>query len=224
MPRPKWATASPEERLAWHDRPIPKQVATGCLSLHIDRGKDLRTQRCWSDGEKRRLETCLNDVVRGLVATAEAVRLHGLANEEREREWKEQERRRREEEERQQKEARRAEQIGKQIDAWRLARDLRAYVAEVTALVGASELEITGNAEEELRWTLAYADRLDPLTPLREQARDPGAAGFIEREPLRTHEPYEEARTAEGGRAPCDPALVGAATPTRVGAVAAIGA
>jgi len=176
MPRPKWATATPEERLAWHDRPIPKQVGTGCLSLHIDRGKYLRTQRSWSDTEKRRLETCLNAVVRGLVTTAEAVRLHRLANDEREREWNEQDRRRREEEERQQKDARRAEQIAKQIDAWRLARDLRAYVAEVTALVGPAELEITGNANEELRWALAYADRLDPLTPWREQVRAPRPA------------------------------------------------
>ena len=55
------------------------------------------------------------------------------------------------------------------IGQWRLARDIRAYVAEVHALVEAAGLQIPqgGDVEEELNWALAHADRLDPLTDWR---------------------------------------------------------
>jgi hypothetical protein len=59
--------------------------------------------------------------------------------------------------------------IAETISKWRMARDVRAYVAEVRALVKDGGLEITGggSADEELRWALAYADRIDPLTSWR---------------------------------------------------------
>ena len=63
----------------------------------------------------------------------------------------------------------REKEIVATIGQWRLARDIRAYVADVQALVDGAGLEITkgGNAEEELKWALAHADRIDPLTEWR---------------------------------------------------------
>jgi hypothetical protein len=53
--------------------------------------------------------------------------------------------------------------------SWRMARDVRAYVAEIHALVEAAELKITegGDADQDLKWALAYADRIDPLSTWR---------------------------------------------------------
>ena len=67
-------------------------------------------------------------------------------------------------------EASRQKQIVETITNWRLARDVRAYVAGVQALVHDAGLEVTkgGNAESELNWAVAYADRIDPLSSWRE--------------------------------------------------------
>jgi hypothetical protein len=81
------------------------------------------------------------------------------------REWQ----RKEAERQRLEREAAREKEIGQTLGHWRMARDIRAYVAEVRALVRAADLEITkgGNAEDELAWALAYADRIDPLTSWR---------------------------------------------------------
>jgi hypothetical protein len=52
------------------------------------------------------------------------------------------------------------------LSDWRMARDVRAYVAEINGLVEGAELKITegGNADQDLKWALAYADQIDPLT------------------------------------------------------------
>ena len=73
------------------------------------------------------------------------------------------------ERQRAEREAGREKEIIEVIADWRLARDIRAYVAEAEALVKSANLEVTrgGNAEAELKWALAYADRLDPVTDWR---------------------------------------------------------
>jgi hypothetical protein len=76
----------------------------------------------------------------------------------------------RKEAERQRLEHEAAREKGETITKWRLARDVRAYVTAVESLVREAGLEITGggNADEELTWALAYADRIDPVTSWRE--------------------------------------------------------
>jgi hypothetical protein len=56
------------------------------------------------------------------------------------------------------------------IAAWRLARDIRAYVTDIRDLVHGEGLQIIdgAQADEELKWALAYAERIDPLTAWRE--------------------------------------------------------
>lgn len=62
-------------------------------------------------------------------------------------------------------EAEREKQLLAEVGKWRLARDIRSYVAEVHALVDASGLRLTrgGPGDETLRWALAYAAKIDPL-------------------------------------------------------------
>lgn len=78
---------------------------------------------------------------------------------------------RREEEERRHKEqeAARVKHIQEAMASWRMARDIRAYVAEIHALVKEADLKITEGAgpDQELKWALTYADRIDPLTSWR---------------------------------------------------------
>jgi hypothetical protein len=103
---------------------------------------------------------------------AVAKELKGAVPKIKEREWaiQEEERKRAELEARRQKEeTRRQKKLTETMSAWRLAREIRAYVAEVQAIVKDAEMKITegGSADAELKWALAYADQLDPLTSWR---------------------------------------------------------
>jgi hypothetical protein len=64
----------------------------------------------------------------------------------------------------------RKKQIVEKIAAWRLARDIRAYISEVRELVHGEGLQIIegASADEDLKWALSYAERIDPLTAWRE--------------------------------------------------------
>ena len=59
--------------------------------------------------------------------------------------------------------------IQQELASWRMARDVRAYVAKIHALVKDADLKITegAGAAQELKWALAYADQIDPLTSCR---------------------------------------------------------
>jgi hypothetical protein len=87
-------------------------------------------------------------------------------SEEQRQRWEQQELERR----RVEREVEQEKEITATISEWRMARDVRAYVAEVRALIAGSGLEITkgGGADEDLKWVLAYADRIDPLSSWRE--------------------------------------------------------
>lgn len=89
-------------------------------------------------------------------------------------EWEEQKRKwAREEEARKRAEfdKQRLEDITRRIEGYRLARDVREYVGEMKRLVDEAKCTITagGTLDEFIQWALAYADRVDPLTRLREE-------------------------------------------------------
>ncbi len=54
---------------------------------------------------------------------------------------------------------------------WRLARDVRDYVAEARAVVTAANFEIVneGTFDRQMKAALAYADRINPLSGLRSE-------------------------------------------------------
>lgn len=73
---------------------------------------------------------------------------------------------RQEAEERRLAEERRIKDLLAQLECWRLARDIRAYVTEA--------LDLGGDFDEELRWALRYADHVDPLEDLRNDVVEEG--------------------------------------------------
>ncbi len=69
-------------------------------------------------------------------------------------------------------EKRREGVVTESVNAWRMTRDIRDYVAEARALAQAAGLDGTTspNLTATLAWAESYADRLDPMRALRDAA------------------------------------------------------
>jgi hypothetical protein len=63
------------------------------------------------------------------------------------------------------------EELRQDLERWRLARDLRAYVSEMRGVVAAASMKPTegGPLHRYLTFVLDYADRMDPLRELRDE-------------------------------------------------------
>ena len=136
--------------------------ATGRLVFEIlETG--LGTRCKWADGARQRMESMLNDIVVGLVETAEALRRRreAWAEAARQRAIEEEKRQAREREEHLEQERVRA--LDGIMRRWRKAKAVREYVAAARA----TAVE-RGHAEHaELNawfaWADGYADRIDPM-------------------------------------------------------------
>lgn len=171
---------SPEERAAPrrpNDWTTHQWLVSGRLAVHAYAPHTaIRWERYWREKKTGDLEGMFRSIIRELeqqAPTIVAMLEHEAREaEERRRKWeierrelerKEAERRRIE------NEAQREKEIVATIASWRTARDVRSYVAEIRALVSEAGMEITegSGADNELRWALAYADRIDPVNPWR---------------------------------------------------------
>jgi hypothetical protein len=155
-----------EDWIAWH-RPIRKLEHNGVLVLRLKDAEYLRVRCQWKDGVRKKLEDQLNDVVAHMYLAAEALRQKRVEHEEAEQARIEGDRRRYEEHLERQEEEKKAKDLGTLLERWRLARDIREFVAEALGL-GADPHVI-------LDWASGYADRIDPLQKLR-SARSAEAA------------------------------------------------
>jgi hypothetical protein len=114
------------------------------------------------------------ELERATVAIAKLVEEGERKAEEERKEWElkkqvwmreEQERRKREEE------AQREKRVREDIEQWRLARDIRDYVDQTLRLIQEADMEAApgGQLDLYLRSAAATADRVDPLSKLREE-------------------------------------------------------
>lgn len=149
---------------------------TGRLGLHAYSAQGVAWEQTWVETKEDDLTSSFEAI--GKTLDGAVLRVKKLLEEQareqekRELEWAEQRKRwRREEEERRAKEeeASRLKRIQEEITSWRLAKDIRSYVAEVRALVRESDLEITegSGADKDLAWAERHADRVDPLSSWR---------------------------------------------------------
>jgi hypothetical protein len=157
---------------SWIERNQPRTelVPNGVFELIIKSGAYLGVRSIWRDGKRQRVEECLNDFIAHLPVMADAIKQHRAEMERARRESLEAERRRWEDEQQRREEAERARKFEEEVARWRLARDVREYVAEIRALIadcGAITDEST--LDESLRWAEAFAKRIDPLSRIRDK-------------------------------------------------------
>jgi hypothetical protein len=150
----------------------------GRLGLHAysPRGR-VEWERYWYEaqpGDFPRALELIGQELEGFVP--ELLKLRERAREQEEREQREHgaQRKRWEAEERErrraQEEAERVKDLEQRMDGYRTARDVREYVTQMQTMIADAGLQVTkgGDVDEFMRWALAYADGVDPLTQLRE--------------------------------------------------------
>lgn len=140
-------------------------VPTGKLVLRIENYWSDGVRKSWGDGEKQRVEECLNAFIVSLVAVAEKTKIHRLEMEERQREYQEAERRRQQEAVRRAKEAEEIRALDASLASWEKARRIRVFVAALDELHAASRASTFGDVPipDWIAWASAYANRIDPL-------------------------------------------------------------
>lgn len=156
---PKHLRGIERERWVENRRPYRRLEYNGVLVLRFRNVDYLDVRKEWKDGARKKLEEQLNDVVAHLYLAGEALRQKRIEHDEAERARAERERREYEDLVRRQEEEKKAKELSGLLERWRLARDIREFVAEALAL--GADPKIT------LDWALAYADKIDPLDKLR---------------------------------------------------------
>src|SRR5436309_12723082 len=159
-----------KEKHSWmYTRPLYNQVPSGRLALRIGSAPYTGIRRTVADSTKHRLEDNLNKFVEVLVLGAEKQQSERLQRERQEREWKEKERRRIEEQDRQWREKQRVDRLTHQMEAWDKSRRIREYIADMRASDLNLETWKMGDIPlvEWMEWALGYADRIDPVAPIR---------------------------------------------------------
>jgi hypothetical protein len=148
-------------------------VATGRLVFRIPQAYH-GVRASWADGAKQRLEECLNDMVVGIVAAAEALKALRLEQEARHREYLAAEERRQEAERKRQEESARIRALESSVIAWRRAATIRQYVEAMREAAEASGVaDADSPLTEWLRWAESYADRVDPTKHALDVPADP---------------------------------------------------
>jgi len=155
-------------------------VPTGKLVLRIESYWSDRVRKSWGDGDKQRVEECLNAFVVSLIAVAEKTKIHRLEMEERQREFQEAERRRQQEAGRRAKEAEEIRALDASLAAWEKAQRIRVFVAALDQLHAASSASTFGDVPitDWIAWATEYANRIDPLVvkaTISKDAKSPGS-------------------------------------------------
>ena len=155
-------------------------VPTGKLVLRIEDYWSDRVRKSWGDGEKQRVEECLNAFIVSLIAVAETTKVHRLETEERQREYQEAERRRQQEAVRKAKEAEEIRALDASLAAWEKAQRIRLFVAALDELHAASRASTFGDVPitDWIAWATEYANRIDPLVikpTVSKEAVSPGS-------------------------------------------------
>lgn len=148
-------------------------IPSGRLTIRLDVSY-LGVRQSWSDGARRRVEDCLNQLMVGLVAAAEALKARRLEQEARHREYLLAEERRRQQEKLRLEKAARIRALDASLSAWRKSAVVREYAAAMRKAAEAAGLLGQGTPMSIwLAWVDEYADYIDPTKPTPAIPEDP---------------------------------------------------
>jgi hypothetical protein len=176
---------SKKERESWMlFRARNERVPNGRFAFEIRHDEAYGAHKTWTDTEKRKLESFLNAFVSELYVAAASIKERRVAREKAKIQQEAAEKRARAAEDRRRAEEQRLKDFEEQLVRWRFARDARAFLDEIRAMLKHRGLRVTkgGHVEEWLAWITERAETADPLAPMRRDA-DEMAAKYKTRRP-----------------------------------------
>jgi len=161
-------------------------LPSGRLGIHAYAARhNVKWSHYWREKTPGEIEKQYATIARELEKVAPTIASLVAAEVQREEDWQrkrqaeheEWERKRREEARKAAEQRRREEELQREknfegsIARWRLARDIRDYIAETRAIVDDAHLQITagGDLEKHLEWAAKHAEKIDPLRDLRDE-------------------------------------------------------
>jgi hypothetical protein len=136
-------------------------IPTGELVFTLD--EYCVDRKNWADGKKKKLEDKLNDIVAGLFAAAEQLRLREIERKEEEARRAEAARKRAELEHQLRIQEERGKQLDSLVDSWIRSKNLRQVLKECEDTLRVQNESRIPSDEYWLRWARAYADHIDPI-------------------------------------------------------------
>jgi hypothetical protein len=138
---------------------------SGRMTLSINTYSGAGIQRTWTDGEKRKIEDCLNNFVINLIKSAVVIQAKEIERQRQEREREEHARRREERAKRIREEKSKIQSLIRESENWKLSQHIREYIEAMrsNAIKVKGAIEPGGDMEQRLTWAAKQADRLDPL-------------------------------------------------------------
>ena len=150
----------------WWRPPKWDYTLTGRLKVTLESTESSSIRHSCADGKRRRVETCLGEILVVCENIANAVKKERQERAEAERKRAEERKREEEERQRQYEYDRKAEVVGKLASSWRESRLLREFAAAMQA--DSESGQVPDEQKQELRqiadWTVQHADFVDPLT------------------------------------------------------------
>lgn len=148
-----------------YSRPEYDHVPLGQLTITITNRRSCDGFRGrFSDGTTAWLDRNLHTVVAGLIAAGKKKHVDRMAREEQQCKWEEQHKQAEAERRSQEREERRWKLLQQDINKWRLAEEIRAYVSVRRERMSSAGVEFPNDSSlgKFLEWATDAADRLDP--------------------------------------------------------------
>lgn len=159
--KPTTEEVARQKRDSWFKPPKTDSWPTGNLIIRVEEYVSA-PRKSWSDGKRTSLDTMLAEVVEGIEAVGEALRLQTEERERQRREWAEQERRRWITAQWQREEDKRFEALVQASEAWDLGRSIDNYADAVEANAVAHGHADNPDVRRWIEWARRRAAELDP--------------------------------------------------------------
>jgi len=157
-----------QKRDYWWHPPRWDYSSTGRLRLTLESVEFSQLHSSWSDGKRRKLETCVGEILVECERMAPAVKRAREAKAEAERRWAEERKREAEAAIRRAEYERRAEAVKKLSEAWQQSTLIKEFAIALQTVTAAADIPDDARKELEamIDWTARHAAYVDPLTDL----------------------------------------------------------
>lgn len=158
-----------QKKDTWWRLPKWDITPSGQLRFSLSSCEYPNVSKSWSDGKRRKLESCVGDILYAYEETANAVKQERVDRAEAERRRIEEQKRQAEAATRKAEYDRKAEALKKLAHAWKESKLVKDFALALQGTVAGAEVpaELKEELEKMVEWGLRHANYLDPLTDLK---------------------------------------------------------